>query len=276
MHTRKIEVQAVKRHRHLGCVQTDSGNLAPEIVARDCALRTELRTSRKIALADPGVQFATRVKLTDILLINAFARASCTWVLDTAQQKQKFHNAVMYANRVALRALPRSQEDRGVPHSGVLHCIERLPPSALLTVARLRYFPRLLRHAPIPYLASLQAAGSEAGTWTRELTGDLEWLSAHTTIFAELQPPGDDLVPWQTFAQNWPRQWKRAIAKAGQAAVHAQERESSKCAERAKLLAPAKAQVTTPLFTHGTQTAEMIETAPTGPAPQNTKKHKTT
>ena len=67
--------------------------------------------------------------------------------------------------------------------AAVLAAIPSNSPAEVLSAARLRFLPRLVRHAP-PVLLAMLASGDPAnrGHWKGALAADLDWLAEHSEL----------------------------------------------------------------------------------------------
>eukprot|EP00959_Pyramimonas_sp_CCMP1952_P457871 9475676-Pyramimonas_sp.AAC.1 len=57
------------------------------------------------------------------------------------------------------------------------------------TTARLRYLPRLLKHAPAVLLQLLDSQRQGEGTWSRQLKKDFDFLRMYVPSTREVAPP---------------------------------------------------------------------------------------
>ena len=90
------------------------------------------------------------------------------------------------------------------PDSQVAAAINRPLPGDMMKIARLRYFGRVVLHAPPPLRALLQATVGAPRSWVKLITQDLEWMAQHVHLLKELNNASIDA--WENFIMNYLRQ----------------------------------------------------------------------
>eukprot|EP00929_Paragymnodinium_shiwhaense_P061916 TRINITY_DN30922_c2_g1_i3.p2 TRINITY_DN30922_c2_g1~~TRINITY_DN30922_c2_g1_i3.p2 ORF type:complete len:366 (+),score=59.61 TRINITY_DN30922_c2_g1_i3:1649-2746(+) len=94
-----------------------------------------------------------------------------------------------------------------------------LPLHALLRFKRLAYLCRVLTKSPIELQALIQMTAANAGSWAKQLRGDLAWLWINTRYF-ELMPDPElgaaETAQWERYIKEHPRQWRKCLRDTAQ------------------------------------------------------------
>ena len=158
-----------------------AGDMLPEVRARAAEAGAALRELRGPVLRSPGVHPRARESLTTALVASKLEYNARAWTPLGAQAAAAFEMAFMRAAR-EVSGLHGHLEGMATD-AAILAAIPSNSPSEVLSAARLRFLPRLVRHAP-PVLLALLATGDPAnrGHWKGALAADLAWMADHAGL----------------------------------------------------------------------------------------------
>ena len=112
-----------------------------------------------------------------------------------------------------LRALANAKPGPGGPTDAELRTQLKVPSTSLvMQAARLRYLPRLLRHAPPSQRSLLQLPS--ACHWRQTMVTDLSDMSKIlSSKLGMLMDHAMDTAPWCDMAHQFPGQWRSFVIK---------------------------------------------------------------
>ena len=201
-----LAVRVARSYKHLGTVQTRTGNRRQELVRRATAA-TAVHGALRRVFANRGLARGVRLQTLTACMDAALLSAAGCWAPLADHEL-----AVLNAPRAkALRRIAGIIPGPGGPTDREVCAGLRVPSLADALVAqRLRYLGRLLLHGPGALFSMIQAAAGNE--WRAAVVADLGLLRATLPAkLAELPPPAADLQPWVALIRSHPGPWKALV-----------------------------------------------------------------
>ena len=212
-----VEVPVVRQYKYLGSQITDSGTLQPEIAARRSAQAGAVVSLRKAVFERALVETSTKAQLANALATSRLMYLCHVWPKATESELKAF--AAAYA--VPFRAATRTGRHPTSHHieEEALHRAGQLSVQTRLTMARLRYLPRLLANAPAQLHFLLDALLARGIGWPMLIQEDCQKLADWTP---EQKPEaGEQIAAWVAAAGDDRRQWVSRCTLAAKRAARA-------------------------------------------------------
>ena len=201
-------LRLVDSYKHLGTLHDQYLCRTPELVCRGKTARTAVGAISWRVLRNTKLPISVR-RQASLACIDGALFSAARWGSAPTQRDLRILNA---PRSLMLRALANVKPGPGGPTDAELRKQLKVHPTSLvLQAARLRYLPRLLRHAP-PSLRSLLRLPC-AGQWRQTMAKDLFDMSqVLSSKLEQLPDPFLNTTPWYNVAYRFPDEW-RAIVK---------------------------------------------------------------
>ena len=211
-----LRLHLVHRYKHMGGIVDACGNTLHEVRERASQCADALRALRGVVLRNPGVAPRARAALATSLAGSRLMYNAHAWAVIGAQATTAFETAYMRMLREV--AGMHDHREGMATDAAIVAAVPANTPAEALSVARLRFLPRLVVHAP-PALLALLARGDAASPvqWKGALALDLAWLGRHTGE-AVSGDPEERLHAACGQAAAGPRAWVARVNRAAESA----------------------------------------------------------
>ena len=212
----ECSLRIVDAYKHLGGYVAADASMRREIGNRASSGMTVYMELRKPIFADRRLPLATKSQLADALVDSRHFYNAAIWprLPERELKRVEISCAKPYRTMLGLQL----RKDAPLVASGVvLQCSRATSTKACVSLARLRYLPRLTRSAPPLLHALIVATSGSPDSWMAALKEDLGWLRDMSCRSRTDMPHPDNIAAWMRYAadsrQRWSTMLKNAVAE---------------------------------------------------------------
>jgi hypothetical protein len=207
-----IRIPVQETYRHLGGLLSTAAEPIGEAKARAQSTNTAVKPLLARVLGNPAFDIRHRWDIWNSLAVSRLFYNAATWCYHGTAWCKPIHNVLVSCYSVLCGAW-RGNAGSRLPFKELCRILDAPTASQFLSALRLRYWARMLRHAPDLLWALCQATAADPCSWSRLLLSDMVKLKAYSGKLASLPPPATGLVEWARFAVAYPAAWSTLVAQ---------------------------------------------------------------
>ncbi|CAE8581932.1 unnamed protein product [Polarella glacialis] len=207
------KVHVVHAYRHVGSVATANASNKSELACRRACGAGALRPLRTAVYGNSRFSVEARKQLMESLVHSRLLHNVHIWCNFTGTDYAGMHRATMLGLRAIHDKYAVEQEDYRNSDAKVLARLGHIEPRHLISIARLRYLPRMLKQGPDCLFAFLEHTAGEATSWAEQLRLDTAWLRG---ALCTIDVPDFESKPEDFFGyvEENPGRWKGLVKAA--------------------------------------------------------------
>ena len=200
-------------YKHLGGVVSACGSTCPELWNRIRSGSMIFKELRRCVFADRRLPLTSRAGLADSLVDTRHLYNASTWPRLSPKELFRLNVARARPHRTMLQLELRPSEPL-ISSSTVLSCGRAMGTNQCISIARLRYLPRLQLFGPPLLHALLHANSGDSRSWMAAVADDIAWLKDLQTTPSPQTQSLDGVQAWMGYAAASKSRWRSMLRNA--------------------------------------------------------------
>ena len=222
------EVDVVQRYKHMGTIATESGAVAPEIVARANAVWGKTRKLRKQLFGASDIRLDVKRGAMQSMMMSSQVFQSGCWPILSSSEYRTCKTAIVKVYKLVctdaymVTGSNTHSCDDSLPDSivaathwrsddEIVDIAQQLHPAVLLRLQRICTSIRMAVRGSWEVWKLLYAAKDADRSWASAVHADIRWLAASSTTFQDLDV--SSLAAWLKMAKANPHATMQAAKK---------------------------------------------------------------
>ena len=203
-------IRMVARYRHLGGQVDAKATTKAEVKARVGQTRQVFKRYKKSLFQATTIQQDKRAQLVRPFVLSVLEYNLGTLVSLTASDKQYVATALLGIYKAIWKPKHADMNDHKVAWPRLCYALQLPTPTAVLQMARARYFSQIYRYGD----NVLWALISTQQGWLQECAEAFAWVYKQLAGSTRLPDPQVDWAPWAQLIQNQPKRFSALLQRA--------------------------------------------------------------
>jgi len=203
-------IRMVARYRHLGGQVDAKATTKAEVKARVGQTRQVFKRYKKSLFQATTIQQDKRAQLVRPFVLSVLEYNLGTLVSLTASDKQYVATALLGIYKAIWKPKHADLNDHKVAWPRLCYALQLPTPTAVLQMARARYFSQIYRYGD----NVLWALISTQQGWLQECAEAFAWVYKQLAGSTRLPDPQVDWAPWAQLIQNQPKRFSALLQRA--------------------------------------------------------------
>ena len=202
-------------YKHLGTWTNEEGSMRQAIIEGIAKAKAALRPIQQKVLGNPNFKLRTRSDLTTSLILSRMLFNAHIWHQLRRGESNMAETGVIEIYRRVTGQVTSQHKQQHFGNNQVLVTLHASPASELLSMARLRYFRRLILQGPAETWSLLKTELAWKGSWLEMIHEDLRWMKKLLPEELPEEDPEKGAEIWSTHICAKKR-WKKTVARAAE------------------------------------------------------------